>query len=123
MSAFPASALDTVAMQLAVALDQYEDDVAAMADTWLDLDRYRQVSVEIEEIRALCSTLPQLSAPWAELLIAHAELIHGLWRLQFEHAAPAATGLAALRERHSASLAALRRRCDAAPVRRQQQPS
>lgn len=119
MSSSPAPVFDALATQLALALDRYDADVAAMVDTWLDLERYHQVSADIEEIRMLCGDLPHLSMPWVELLIAHAELVHWLWRLQFEPSDIDAAGLAALRERHAASLAALRGRCAQAMAQRQ----
>jgi hypothetical protein len=114
MAAPHAPALDVLARQLTAALDQYEEDVRVMVESWLDLERYRRVSAEIEEIRALAAGLPQAGVQWVELLIAHAELVHCLWRLQFGNASPQAAGpgeLRELRERHGACIAALRRRC------------
>ena len=111
MSASPACELDAVTLQLVAALEQYEGDMARMAQTWLDMELYGQVSEEIEQIRAFSGALPQLGTGWVELLIAHAELVHALWRLQFRDGAADMEELAQLRARHAECVAHLRRRC------------
>jgi hypothetical protein len=111
MSATHAPALDAITFQLAAALEQYERSVQRMVDGWLDMDRYRSVSAQIEEIRMYSASLPQLSAPWVELLIAHAELVHCLWRS--EHGASLQDGrtLPQVREHHGQCVEILRGRC------------
>ncbi|HET8748176.1 MAG TPA: hypothetical protein VFM98_21440 [Ramlibacter sp.] len=111
MSAYEAPALDAMAFQLASALEQYDRDAARMVETWLDMEMYEQVSEEIEQIRMFCAPLPQLSVPWAELLIAHAELVHSLWRLRFRELESDRVQLAEVRARHGACIGALRARC------------
>jgi hypothetical protein len=111
MSAFQSQALDAIAFQLVAALDQYDRDAGTMVDTWLDMDLYRRVSEEIEEIRMYSAALPQLSVHWVELLIAHAELVHSLWRLRFREIEADRGRLAELRERHTDCVKALRGRC------------
>jgi len=111
MSAAHAPVLDAIAMQLVGALDRYEGDVATMLDTWLDMDIYRQVSDQVEEIRLCSSALPQVSVPWVELLIAHTELVHCLWRQQFDSAEKHIAACAELRARHGECVATLRARC------------
>jgi hypothetical protein len=112
MSASHASTLDAIALQLAAALDTYERDVDAMVASWLDMDLYSRVSDEVEEIRMYCAALmPQLSVHWAELLIAHAELVHSLWRLRFREDAHDGERLRELRARHDGCLQSLRTRC------------
>lgn len=111
MSASHASALDAIAFQLAAALDEYDEDVGRMVDTWLDMELYHRVSAEIEEIRGFSAALPQLSVPWVELLIAHAELVHSLWRLRFQEVGAHRERLDEVREHHSACVASLRSRC------------
>lgn len=108
MSAFHAPALQAIALQLAEALDAYESAVAAMLQTWPDLERYGEVSAKVEEIRALAGVLPLVSAEWIDLLIAHAELVHCLWRLQFGKPGAQAKPLGELRTRHGCCVAALR---------------
>jgi hypothetical protein len=111
MSASHAPALDAVAFQLAAGLEKYEQSVQRMADRWLDMECYRTVSDEIEQIRMYSGALPQLSAPWVELLIAHAELVHCLWRGEHAATLPDGRTLPQVREHHSACVAALRSRC------------
>ncbi|HEY8357859.1 MAG TPA: hypothetical protein VIL30_10405, partial [Ramlibacter sp.] len=108
MSASQAPAARAVALQLALALDRYEAAVATMLETWPDLERYGVVSADVEEIRRLAATIPQLSADWVELLIAHAELVHCLWRLQYGSPGPQAKGLGELRSHHACCITALR---------------
>jgi hypothetical protein len=111
MSAHHAPVLDAIGLQLVAALDRYDQDVTRMVDTWLDMDLYGEVSDEVEQIRMYCAALPQLSVHWVELLIAHAELVHSLWRLRFLEDAGDRARLAMVRERHSGSIAVLRSRC------------
>src|SRR5215204_4358988 len=113
MSAFEAPALDAIAMQLVAALDEYELDTATMISAWPDLDHYAAVSEKVETIRMYCAALPEVSVPWVELLITHAELIHHLWRVQYALVKVDRAGdhLAAVRERHAAAIVALRNRC------------
>jgi hypothetical protein len=111
MTASHAPVLDAIAFQLAAALERYEQDVGRMMDTWLDMDLYREVSRQVEEIRMYSAALPQLSASWLEVLIAHAELIHHMWRVQNARPAPQARDLAAVRERHAAAVRRLHDAC------------
>ena len=111
MSALSNPPLDAIALQLVAALGKYEADVDRMIETWLDMDLYRDVSDQVERIRMYSASLPALNVVWTELLIAHAELVHSLWRLRFQVAAGDRARLAEVRDRHSASLAALRQRC------------
>src|SRR4051794_39107822 len=80
MSASHAPAIDAIAFQLAGLLETYGEKVERMVDTWLDMELYREVSDAVEEIRTLSVILPGLSVQWVELLIAHTELVHALWR-------------------------------------------
>ncbi|GAB3767240.1 hypothetical protein GCM10028796_28170 [Ramlibacter monticola] len=111
MSASHAPALDAIAFQLAAALEEYEVSVGRMIDTWLDMELYGRVSEQIEEIRLYCLPLPQLSAPWVELLIAHAELVHALWRLRFQEEGTDRERLEEVRQHHTACVRKLRSRC------------
>jgi hypothetical protein len=111
MSAHQASALDAIAFQLAAALETYDEETAAMMAAWPDLERYRAVSEQIERIRLFSSALPDVRVQWVELLIAHAELIHFLWREQYGDGQAAREQIASVREHHSDAIAALRARC------------
>jgi hypothetical protein len=110
MSAHPTDALDAIALQLVGALERYATDTGQMVANWPDLERYRSVSEQIEQIRMYASALPEARVQWVELLIAHSELVHLLWRVQYE------TGLTMVetidvRVHHADALAALRNRC------------
>lgn len=111
MSAAESHALDAVALQLVSALDRYGQDTAALIAHWPDLERYRGVSDQVETIRMYSSALPPVQVQWVELLIAHAELVHVLWRGQYGGEPGAGEQLAAVRDRHADCLAALRARC------------
>jgi hypothetical protein len=62
------------------ALERYQLHVRRLVASRLDTDLYRSVSDDVEEVRRNCRKLPRLTGPWVALLIAHAELIDGLWR-------------------------------------------
>lgn len=111
MSASEAPARDAIAFQLAAALEQYEQHVAAMVRTWPDMDLYRDVSGQVEQIRTYCAVLPQLGGPWVELLIAHAELVHSLWRLRFRDDAGDRGQFEHVRGRHAAAVRSLKDPC------------
>jgi hypothetical protein len=111
MSASHAPALDAITLQLAAALEKYEQDVAAMIDSWLDVELYNRVSREIEEIRMYSTAIPMLSLQWVELLIAHAELVHSLWRLRLQQVDRNSSHVETLRQRHAGCVATLRSRC------------
>ena len=111
MSASHAPALDAIALQLVAALEQYDRDVTAMVDTWLDLDRYHAASDQVEQVRLYAGALPALGVHWMELLIAHAELVHSLWRLRFQEVEADRLLLEEVRERHARCVESLRLRC------------
>lgn len=108
MSAFTSPQQDAITFALAAALEKYGMDMDRLVDTWLDMELYGVVSQEVEEIRLLAASGPTLSVPWVELLIAHAELIHCLWRRQFAAGDPRVDEL---RVRHAEAVATLRRHC------------
>lgn len=111
MTASHAPILDAIAFQLAAALERYEQDVGALAESWLDMELYRQVSEQVDQIRLYSASLPQLSVPWVELLIAHAELIHQMWRAQNAGAAAGDHAFAQSRERHAQAARGLHQAC------------
>jgi len=78
---------------------------------WPDLDRYRDVSAQVETIRMYCSALPDVRVQWVELLIAHAELVHFLWRTQYGVTQDVLEEIGAVRDHHADCIAALRNRC------------
>lgn len=111
MTASHAPILDAIAFQLAAALESYERDVGALAASRLDMELYRQVSEQVDQIRVYTASLPQLGVPWVELLIAHAELIHQMWRAQNAGAAAGDPDFAPSLQRHGHAVRALHRAC------------
>jgi hypothetical protein len=104
-------AFHAIALQLAAALDTYEQDTQAMIAAWPDFERYRAVSEEVDRLRMYSSGLPETSVHWAELLIAHAELVHYLWRNFYGSGGGSAEAFERVRDHHADSIAALRSRC------------
>ena len=111
MSISHRSVLPAIASQLVTALKQYDDDVGRMIDCWPDLDRYQDVSGQIERIRMYCGALDEARVQWVELLITHAELVHLLWRSQYGKEPASLDQIQSVRERHGDCVAALRGRC------------
>ena len=122
MSASHLPALDAVALQLVAALEEYEQATAQMLTNWPDLETYRCVSATIEQIRLYCGAIPDVRVQWVELLIAHAELVHSLWRLDHGNRAAAELSLVAVRERHADCISATRARCNRVLARSSRQP-
>jgi hypothetical protein len=110
MSAHPTNALDAIAVQLVSALERYAEDTARMIANWPDLELYRSVSQQIETIRMYASALPDARVQWVELLIAHSELVHFLWRVKYGEGTAMEDTLQA-RLHHTDALAAMRNRC------------
>jgi hypothetical protein len=111
MSASDSHALDAVALQLRDALEQYDRETGDMIAGWPDLERYRAVSDQVEKIRMYSAALPELRVQWGELLIAHAELVHFLWKAQYGDPPAIDPYIASVRDHHSDAIAALRSRC------------
>jgi len=70
------AASDTLA-----ALERYRVHVTKLAARWMDAELYHTVAMELDRVRHACHALPRLSGAWVALLIAHAELVAGLWQL------------------------------------------
>lgn len=110
MSASHFPVLRASALQTAAALERYEANVRRLVATWLDMDLYATVSQEIDEIKAYCGTLPDVTLPWSALLVSHAELVHTLWR-SGETGASRDDEVAARLAEHLACIAALAEAC------------
>ncbi|MGV3570478.1 MAG: hypothetical protein ACO1PB_07755 [Ramlibacter sp.] len=111
MSASQTPARLAIASQLMAALDAYERDTVSMVAAWPDLERYRCASEQVESIRNFSAALPEVRVAWVELLIAHAELVHFLWRMQYGDQPATRLELGPVRDRHGACVAALRTGC------------
>ena len=73
------SSLNSMAVELCMVLDRYEQDVEDLVRGWPDPQRYRRVTEGMEQVRTASALLPRLSISFIELLIAHAELMQVLW--------------------------------------------
>jgi hypothetical protein len=71
--------LNALAVELCMALDRYEQDVEDLVRAWPDAERYRRVTRGMEQVRTASAFMPRMSITFVELLIAHAELVQGLW--------------------------------------------
>ena len=124
MSASPAPELDAIALQVLAALEEYDADVEAMLGARQDPELYHRVSRGLDRIRMYSASISELRVHWVELLIAHAELVHCVWRDARTLAdAGQAQGIEALRDQHRDAVIAMRNRCRRliarnAPVRR-----
>jgi hypothetical protein len=110
MSAPQARALDAIAFQLAAALDAYDVTFESLMRNWPDIDLYHSASASMDELRMYSAALPQLSVQYVSLLIAHAELVHALWK-NAKGKAVADEVLATARDDHRSAISALRRKC------------
>ena len=82
MSALQDTLPAALAFQMERTLSLYERDVACLVDSPLDLGLYARVGSHLDQMRICAAELPPVSAPWAEVLIRHFELVYGLWRAQ-----------------------------------------
>jgi len=111
MSANHAPALRAMALQVAMTLARYERHVRRLATTWLDMELYRTVSQEIDEVRLSCAAIPELTAPWTALLVSHADLVYALWYCGNGRQGPAWDAVEHRLEEHLERVDTLARRC------------
>lgn len=67
-----------VAFKLAAALEKYEMDLRALAETWADPVLWRRLQDEFGELRILGASLPKLSVNWVAVLVSRARLLQAL---------------------------------------------
>lgn len=92
-----------VTFKLAAALEKYEMDLRALADSWLDAELCRRLQAEFGELRILGASVPRLSVAWVAVLVSRTRLLQALCD-------SAASAAAALHE-HLLAVDGLRRRC------------
>lgn len=92
-----------LSFRLAAALEKYESDLRALADTWLDADAFRRVQEEFGHLRILGASLPRLSVSWVAVLVSRTRLLQSL-------CSGGCATWPALQE-HLAAVEGLRRRC------------
>ncbi|HEX2544848.1 MAG TPA: hypothetical protein VHL79_08220 [Ramlibacter sp.] len=82
MSAAHLPFAEAMAFQLMARLHDYELGVAQLMLAPLDAELYRRSSDDMDAMRLLATDVPMASVAWAEVMIRHFELMHGLWRVQ-----------------------------------------
>ncbi|MEJ8840154.1 hypothetical protein [Ramlibacter sp. AN1133] len=92
-----------VTFKLAAALEQYELDLRALAESWLDADAFRRLQQEFGAMRILGASLPRLSVSWVAVLVSRTRFLQSLC---------GRSGSAALAlHEHLAAVERLRSRC------------
>ncbi|GAB3651342.1 hypothetical protein [Ramlibacter alkalitolerans] len=92
-----------VTFKLAAALEQYELDLRALTEGWLDADAFRRLQQEFGAMRVLGAALPRLSVSWVAVMVSRNRLLRSL-------CGRSGSVLAALQE-HLAAVEGLRARC------------
>jgi len=67
-----------VTFKLAAALEKYEMDLRALADTWRDPELFRRIHEQFGELRILGASLPRLSVGWVAVLVSRGRLLQAL---------------------------------------------
>jgi hypothetical protein len=94
-----------VSFKLAAALEQYEMDLRALADAWLEPHLLHRLQQDFGELRILGASVPRLSVAWVAVLVSRTRLLQATWTR-----GGMAVAMAALHE-HLAAVEGLRRRC------------
>lgn len=97
------------------ALERYQAHLRKLSTQWMDLELYRRVGDELDQIRQGCRELPEVTLAWVDLLIAHAELVQNLWQSSRPGAPASAEGRRQLLDRVGARVAALQDKCMRVP--------
>jgi hypothetical protein len=118
MSASSAPAMRAVALQLAAALDRYQQDFDTMLGAGSDSVHYREVTRELHDIRQMKGSLPELSEEMADVLIRHVEMMHAVWNVQLHPSQAHQCNLRTLRLRHRQAVDAMRQACIAIDARK-----
>lgn len=93
-----------VTFKLAAALEKYEMDLRALAESWLDPELFRRLQEEFGELRILGASLPRLSVSWVAVLVSRTKLLQAL-------CSRTGPSLATVLQEHLAAVEGLRRRC------------
>jgi signal transduction histidine kinase len=80
MAASEARITAAIASQMLAALEQYGAEVELILTEGSQDGSYARLGHRLDEIKRYASSAPQLSRPWAELLISHFELVSAVWQ-------------------------------------------
>jgi hypothetical protein len=64
-----------VTFKLLAALEQYELDLRALTESWVDAEALRRLQQEFGAMRILGASLPRLSVSWVAVLLSRARLL------------------------------------------------
>jgi len=64
-----------VSFKLLAALEQYELDLRALAESWVDAEALRRLQQEFGSLRILGASLPKLSVSWVAVLLSRTRLL------------------------------------------------
>jgi hypothetical protein len=92
-----------VTFKLLAALEQYELDLRALTESWVDVEAVRRLQQEFGAMRILGASLPRLSVSWVAVLLSRARLLQA-WSGCSDHV------VGALQE-HLAAVKGLRFNC------------
>ena len=93
------------------ALERYQAHLRKLSASWMEMDLYRRLGDELDEVRQGCREVPELTHAWVELLIAHAELVQNLWQSARPGAPASAAGRQDLLARVGRNVTALQDKC------------
>jgi hypothetical protein len=102
--------LSVAAFLLAAALERYQANWDRLVETWFDRQRCDLVNEELDEIRKLRASLPQLGADMMEVMMRHAQLLRSLLKAAALEGSAGAQ-VAALRQKHRSAIEAMRSKC------------
>lgn len=102
-----------IASELLPALERYQHDFDEMVESWMDRNLYRCATRELQDIRMMRGSLPELTDEMAEILMRHVELVNAAWKVQIKPSDEATNELKRLRLRHRAAVEAMGRKCRA----------
>lgn len=82
MSSAPREMLAAVALQLAGALQAYEQDLRLLGAVDWDPELETRIEGRMEAMGQQCALLPQLARPWIFFLIGHSHVMYALCKLR-----------------------------------------
>lgn len=111
MSASRFSSPQAAASHALAALERYRAHLRRLSTHWMDLELYRRVGHELDEIRQGCREVQEVAPAWVELLIAHAELVQNLWQSSRPGAPASAAARQEMLDKVAARVTALQDKC------------
>src|SRR5437016_1226993 len=98
-----------IGFRMMAALERYQQQWDELVDPWFDREYWLRVNAELDELRKLVASLPELSADLMEVIMRHAQLLRSLVKPSAPQVKSAE--LAALRRKHALAIEHLRGKC------------